>query len=79
MSNPLFRAKFRVNSVEQQEESEFIDSSAVTDGSEENKSFAEYTPYGEFRLSVDNPNVIGRLDPGDEIYIDVTIAKKANS
>ena len=48
------RAKFQCNVVKDQPESEtkFVELWAVTDGSEENKSFAKYTPSGIVHLNI---------------------------
>jgi hypothetical protein len=47
--------------------------SAVTDGSEENKSFWQYTPVGNFSMSCVNPNV--NFEQGKEYYLDISIAE----
>lgn len=40
--------------------------------SEENKSFAKYTPAGEIALTITNPAAIEAFNPGGVFYIDFT-------
>ncbi len=42
--------------------------------SEENKSFAKYTPSGEITLGITNPDAIGFFELGKAYYIDFTPA-----
>ena len=46
--------------------------SAVASGSEENKSFATYTPHGELQMTITNPACFGFYVQGKEYYIDIT-------
>lgn len=75
------RAKFRVNSVEDFGQSKLIKMNAVyeTDAQKEadpeNVRFAKATPNGEFKMTVDNPGAYEQFDPGQEWYIDMTLAK----
>jgi hypothetical protein len=70
------RAKFRVDSVQT-----FADPnrrtyalSAVSDsGTPENERFTKYTPWGELKMTVDNPAVV--LTPGEVYYLDFTKAE----
>lgn len=41
----------------------------VTDGSPENKSFSEWTPWGEIRLGITNKPLMDSLNPTDEYLI----------
>lgn len=51
---------------------------AVTSsGSDENKSFAKWTPSAEFKISIDNPSAFGQLSQGHEYYVDFIPAPKA--
>lgn len=43
----------------------------VISGSDENKSFSMYTPNGDLRLHVTNPNLVGFFKAGDEHYLQV--------
>ena len=47
---------------------------AVAGGSEENKSFAKYTPCATLQISIDNPDAQGYLVKGNQFYIDITPA-----
>ena len=49
----------------------------VTDGSHENKSFSEWTPWGEIRLGITNKALMDNLNPTDE-YL-VTFTKVTNT
>lgn len=42
----------------------------VTSGSEENKSFSKYTPTGDIRLHITNPEVVGFFEAGKEYYVE---------
>lgn len=44
--------------------------SPVTSGSEENKSFSIYTPSGEIRLHITNPNALDFFEPAAEYYVE---------
>lgn len=61
--------------VETDQDAETITMQAVVCGSEENKSFSAWTPSGSLTLSVSNANVVGQLQPGDEVYLDITPAE----
>lgn len=42
----------------------------VVSGSEENKSFSKYTPTGDIRLHITNPNVTAFFKAGKEYYVE---------
>lgn len=44
----------------------------VTDGSPENKSFSEWTPWGEIRLGITNQKLMDGLTPTDEYLVTFT-------
>ena len=69
------RAKFRVDELEGNAEFT-VKMSAVTGGSEENNDFNKYTPCGYFEMYVDNPKAKDFFIKGEEIYFDMTKAKK---
>lgn len=69
------RAKFVVSTVTKQVGQEQVTLCAVTSGSEENKSFAKYTPSGVLNLTIDNPATVGFFEPGREYYLDITVAQ----
>jgi len=66
------RAKFYCDSITQYVTNKGITFRAVTKGSEENKSFAKYTPSGELRLSIDpSTPAFDAFVVGKEYYIDI--------
>ncbi len=40
------------------------------DGSDEDQQFAKYSPSGDLRLTVANPNLLGKFSIGDTFYLD---------
>lgn len=40
------------------------------DGSDENNTFAKYSPSFEVRLTVANPNLLGKFKIGETFYVD---------
>ena len=42
------------------------------DGTDENHSYARWTPQADFRLTIQNPELIGKFKVGDEFYVDFT-------
>jgi hypothetical protein len=47
----------------------------VTSGSDENKSFSKYTPTGDIRMHITNPDVLGFFEAGQEYYVEFSKAK----
>lgn len=79
----IMRAKMRVNNVERSDNSnsETLHLSAVcksegypADGSDENNSFARWTPSAEMKITVTNPELFGKFRVGQEFYVDFTPA-----
>lgn len=75
------RAKFRVSSVEKFDGSEKLTFVAVgksdgypADGSDENNTFARWTPTATCEVYVNNPALHGKFEPGQEYYVDFTPA-----
>ena len=65
-------AKLRCDNVEnlQQQEEKSICLSAVTSGSEENKSFSRWTPSANLSMIVSNETAAGEFfQPGKEYYL----------
>lgn len=46
------------------------------DGSDENNSYARWSPSGDLRLVVANPALFGQFQTGQEFYLDFTSIKK---
>lgn len=48
---------------------------AVTSGSEENKTWAKYTPCGSVELQINNPDAVNAFELGKEYFVDFTKAE----
>jgi hypothetical protein len=75
------RAKFRITKIEKSETSESLTMNAVyadkygPDGVNEDNDFARWTPWGELKMGITNPNLLGVFNEGDKVYIDFTKAE----
>lgn len=76
------RAKFRVTHVEKVSDAcESITMTAVTEkpfdseGNSEDNSFARWTPTGDLKISVTNPNLFGKIQAGEKYYLDFSKAE----
>ncbi len=76
----MVRAKFRVNSYETRldrgEELRTIKLGCVVDGSEENKKFFKYTPFGQIELGTLNQAAWEQFPLGSEMYVDFNAVEK---
>ena len=45
-----------------------------SDGSDENNSFAKWSPSGRFEITITNPALSNRIQVGDVFYVDFTPA-----
>lgn len=78
----MMRAKLKVANVSQNTDgSENLLFTAVyksdgypADGSDENNTFAKFTPSAEFKMLVNNPALAGKFVLGQEFYVDFTPA-----
>lgn len=71
------RCKFQVSEVTKFScPGERVKLFAVYGGSQENESFAAATPSGEISIYVNNPAVIGKFQPGQYYYVDLTPAEQ---
>lgn len=77
------RAKMRVSNVQKfpdtDQETLTLDavgksSAYPADGSDEDNSYAHWTPSGFCRLSITNPALYGKFAIGDKFYLDFTPA-----
>lgn len=75
------RAKMQVQKVELMGTVEVLHLSCVAktgaypaDGSNEDNTFAKWTPSGSLQLSVTNPALHGKFKPGMKFYLDFTEA-----
>jgi hypothetical protein len=42
------------------------------DGSDEDNTYAKFSPMGELTLGIANPALLGKIDPGTKFYLDFT-------
>ena len=74
----LMRAKFYCTSLDKNEGDptnhyEHLHFAPVVgDGSTENESFSKFTPSGSLEFRVTNPDLFGKINPGDVFYLDFT-------
>jgi len=67
----MIRAKFKVSAITSFEHGQKeVLLNAVSGGSPENQSFNKYTPRGELKMVVDNPELTDFFTPGDEVFLD---------
>lgn len=64
-------AKMKVESLELTETSETVKMRPVSGDSPENKQWSKYTPSGELRLQIDNPQAQNQLTAGDIVYVGI--------
>lgn len=77
------RAKMKVATItKHSEESETLKFHAVcksegypSDGSDENNTFARFTPCADLTMLVNNPALIGKFTEGEEYYLDFVKAE----
>lgn len=75
------RAKMQVNKVEQFPESERVFLNAVAaksypaDGSDEDNTYAKFSPSGTLELTIANPALRGKVQAGAKFYLDFTLAE----
>jgi len=70
----MVRCKFRCESKTENKNNNGYDLVLVpvSCGSEENKNFFNYTPYGELRFGTVNKEAAKQIEIGKEYYIDIT-------
>lgn len=75
------RAKFQLVSVERFPSSEKLKFTAVgkstaypADGSDEDNTYAKFSPQASCEIFVCNPNLLGKFEPGQKYYVDFTPA-----
>ena len=83
------RAKLRLNYIKEKQwdgkkQQEVLTFNAVgpkgaypEDGSDENNTFAKWSPSAEFQIYVANPALFGKFVVGEEYYVDFTKASEA--
>lgn len=78
------RAKFKINYIEKRYTGyETLYFNPVSrsdkypeDGSDENNTYAKFSPSGQLVLTVANPALLGQFNEGEEYYLDFTLAPK---
>ena len=77
----FMRAKFQVSKVERFAGTDRITCNAVCrstpypeDGSDEDNTYAKFSPQGELTLTIANPVLLGKIEPGQKFYLDFTKA-----
>ena len=80
---PTMRAKMKIQSVTKNESgSETLRLHAVAaskypeDGSDENNTYAKYSPSASLEICICNPNLYDKFVVGQEYYLDFTLAEK---
>lgn len=77
------RAKVRLNNIQHNYGSETLTFNPVAKNSydkgglDEDNSFAQYTPSGQFIMSVANPALLGKFQVGETYYVDFTKVEPA--
>lgn len=73
------RAKMKVNSVSQTEQCCVLEMHAVykdgpypEDGTDEDNTFAKWTPQADLKMTINNPDLLGKFQPGQTFYLDFT-------
>jgi hypothetical protein len=81
---PAMRAKMRLHHIVPYRDSEgctiqeqlhfhaVAASKYPEDGSDENNTYAKFSPSGRLELTVANPALVGRFETGKEYYLDFT-------
>lgn len=74
------RAKMQVSTVTRAVGCDRITCNAVAakaypaDGSDEDNTYAKFSPSGELSLTIANPALLGVIEPGQKFYLDFTPA-----
>ena len=76
----LMRAKMKVESVRLTEYGETIEAAPVCgdfgpNGESEDNTYARFTPSGSLSLTINNPDLLGKIKPGQKFYVDFTEAQ----
>ena len=81
MSERLMRAKMQVQEVRRFAGGDEITCHAVAaksypaDGSDEDNTYAKFSPSGKLVLHIANPALLGQVRPGQKFYLDFTLAE----
>ncbi len=75
------RAKFQISSVERLTGAEVVKFHAVcsnsypADGSDEDNTYAKFSPSASCQITIANPALHGKFEPGQKFYVDFTPAE----
>ena len=80
----MMRAKMKVASINYHSDScETLEFHAVckndgypSDGSDENNTYALWTPTADLKMCITNPALTGKFEVGQEFYVDFTLVNK---
>jgi hypothetical protein len=77
----VMRAKLQVQAVTKHESCEVLRFHAVAakaydaDGLDEDNTFAKFSPSASLEITVANPALFGKFEPGQKYYVDFTKAE----
>jgi hypothetical protein len=77
----VMRAKLQINRIEQFASSEALHFNAVcaksypADGSDEDNTFAKFSPSATLQIQITNPALLGKFKVGEKYYVDFTPAE----
>jgi hypothetical protein len=78
---PAMRAKLQIASVTDHGTCETVKFHAVSastypaDGSDEDNTFAKFSPSAALEITIANPALLGQFKPGQKFYVDFTEAE----
>lgn len=81
MSDRAMRAKMMITSITRASGCEVLKMSAVSSGGfdvnglSDDNTYAKFSPSGELSLTVANPALLGKFNPGEKYYLDFTRAE----
>ena len=80
--SPKMRAKLRIATITKIEGAEILKMAAVAasqypvDGSDEDNTYAKFSPQATFEITIANPALFGQFEAGEKYYVDFTQAEK---
>jgi hypothetical protein len=73
------RAKMKITSINRTEHGEELTMNPVSrsgaypiNGADEDNTYARFTPTGELKLMLTNPELFGKFNPGETYHLDFT-------
>lgn len=77
-NNIKVKCKFKCTEIIHREHYSNVKFEVVTNGSEENEKYFKYTPAGEISLDILKEEVANYFIPGEEYYLDISLAGNNN-